>query len=75
MIAKDYGVRSPMSVSEEVEDHTEEVVEKFTKYLNGPQGKVVRESMEDNESYILKTKDCTMRVTKKGLKIEVEVID
>lgn len=64
-----------MSISEEVEDRTEEVVEKFAKYLNGPQGEIVRDSMEDNESFILKTKDCTMRVTKKGHMVEVKVID
>ena len=51
------------------------VVDRFTRYLNGPLGKSVKENMEDGESFNLQTSEFLLRITRNGEKMVVEIID
>ncbi|MGD9395174.1 MAG: hypothetical protein PVJ05_01975 [Candidatus Thorarchaeota archaeon] len=53
----------------------DQILRRFTKYLNGPMGKTVLESLEDGESFILHTSDHAFRVTKKNGKAVVEFLE
>lgn len=52
-----------------------EIVEKFREYLNSPDGRVVRDSLDNGESFILTTKDCTMLIKRVGNMVTVELLD
>ena len=43
----------------------ERVVDRFARYLNGPMGRTVLETLDEGESFILQTSDHTFRVTKR----------
>ncbi len=51
------------------------VVNRFTKYLNGPMGKSVLENLEEGEHFILQTSDHTFRVTKRRGRAVVELLE
>ena len=51
----------------------ERVVQKFSKYLNGPLGQTVLENLDEGESFILQTSDHTLRVTKRNGRAEVKL--
>jgi hypothetical protein len=44
---------------------THPVVIRFTRYLNGPMGKTVLETLDEGESFLLQTSEHTLRVTKR----------
>ncbi|NHI89343.1 MAG: hypothetical protein EAX87_07460 [Candidatus Thorarchaeota archaeon] len=50
------------------------VVNRFTRYLNGPMGKSVLENLEEGEHFILQTSDHTLRVTKLKGRAVVELL-
>jgi hypothetical protein len=50
------------------------VVNRFTRYLNGPMGKSVLENLEEGEHFILQTSDHTLRVTKRKGRAVVELL-
>ncbi|MHA2041026.1 MAG: hypothetical protein ACW975_04110 [Candidatus Thorarchaeota archaeon] len=52
----------------------ERVVERFTRYLNGPMGRTVLETLDEGESFILQTSELTFRVTKRKGKAVVELL-
>ena len=56
---------SSMSTIEETLTPEESVARRFTKYLNGPMGRVVLQSLDEGESFVLQTASHTLRVTKK----------
>ncbi|MFX0107672.1 MAG: hypothetical protein ACFE7R_05285 [Candidatus Hodarchaeota archaeon] len=58
------GTRSP----------ADRVVERFTRYLNGPMGRTVLDTLEEGESFILQTSEHTFRVIKTRGKAVVELI-
>ncbi len=43
---------------------THGIVERFTRYLNGPLGRKVLDNLEEGESFIVQTSDYILRVTK-----------
>jgi len=51
------------------------VVSRFTRYLNGPMGKSVLENLEEGEHFILQTSEHTFRVTKRGGRAVVEMLE
>ena len=50
------------------------IVTRFTRYLNGPMGKAVLQNLEENESFILQTSECSLRVTKIEGRAMVELV-
>ena len=52
----------------------ERVVERFTRYLNGPMGRTVLETLDEGESFILQTSEHTFRVTKKKGRAVIEAV-
>ncbi|MHA3962043.1 MAG: hypothetical protein AM325_000775 [Candidatus Thorarchaeota archaeon SMTZ1-45] len=50
------------------------VVNRFSRYLNGPMGKTVLENLEEGEHFILQTSEHTFRVTKKKGRAVVELL-
>ncbi|NHJ13627.1 MAG: hypothetical protein EAX95_08115 [Candidatus Thorarchaeota archaeon] len=50
------------------------VVDRFTRYLNGPMGRTVLETLDEGESFILQTSDHTFRVTKRNGRAIVELL-
>jgi hypothetical protein len=50
------------------------VVNRFTRYLNGPMGKSVLENLEEGEHFILQTSNHTLRVTKRKGRAVVELL-
>lgn len=53
-----------MSIIGEPTTSEEKVVNRFTRYLNGPMGKTVLENLDEGESFILQTSEHTLRITK-----------
>ena len=53
----------------------EQVLSRFTKYLNGPMGKTVLDNLEEGEDFILHTSDQAFRVTKKNGRAVVEFLE
>ncbi|MFX1560052.1 MAG: hypothetical protein ACFFBL_05660 [Promethearchaeota archaeon] len=53
---------------------TDQLVSRFTKYLNGPMGKTVLDNLEEGENFILQTSDHTFRVTKRNGHAVVEIL-
>jgi hypothetical protein len=49
-------------------------VDRFTRYLNGPMGRTVLETLDEGESFILQTSDHTFRVTKRNGRAVVELL-
>ncbi|RLI51357.1 MAG: hypothetical protein DRO73_00135 [Candidatus Thorarchaeota archaeon] len=50
------------------------VARRFERYLNGPLGKRILESLEDNETFIMRTSAHTLEVTKKKDRVTVRVV-
>ena len=63
-----------MSMLKGFRSQPERVVERFTRYLNGPMGRVVLETLDEGESFILQTSEHTFRVTKKKGRAAIEVL-
>jgi len=63
-----------MSFTRELRTPRERVVERFTRYLNGPMGRTVLETLDEGESFILQTSEHTLRVTKRRGKAEIEIL-
>jgi len=42
----------------------DDVVHRFARYLNGPKGRSVMDHIDEGESFIVQTAECTLRVTK-----------
>jgi hypothetical protein len=55
-----------MSIIGEPRSSEEKVVARFTKYLNGPMGRSVLDSLDEGESFILQTSEHTLRITKRN---------
>jgi len=53
----------------------DQVLRRFTNYLNGPMGKTVLDNLEEDESFILHTSDHAFRVTKKNGRAVVEFLE
>ena len=56
------------------DSQAQRIVARFTRYLNGPMGKSVLQNLEENESFILQTSECSLRVTKIQGKAMVELV-
>ena len=52
----------------------ERVVDRFTKYLNGPMGKTVRNNLSDGESFNLQTSEYLLEIKKQGEEMVVRVL-
>ncbi|MFW9801326.1 MAG: hypothetical protein ACFFFC_01650 [Candidatus Thorarchaeota archaeon] len=63
-----------MSILKGARSPPERVVERFTRYLNGPMGRTVLETLDEGESFILQTSEHTMRVTKRRGRAHVEML-
>ncbi|NHI83800.1 MAG: hypothetical protein EAX81_05820 [Candidatus Thorarchaeota archaeon] len=63
-----------MSHSKEFGAPQERVVDRFARYLNGPMGRTVLETLDEGESFILQTTDHTFRVTKQHGRAVVELL-
>ncbi|MFX0055605.1 MAG: hypothetical protein ACFFAX_06410 [Promethearchaeota archaeon] len=63
-----------MSILKGARSPPERVVERFTRYLNGPMGRTVLETLDEGESFILQTSEHTFRVTKRRGKAVVELL-
>ncbi len=61
-----------MSFTREHGSAADRVVNRFTRYLNGPLGKPVLDNLEEGEHFILQTSEHTLRVTKKKGRAVVE---
>ena len=51
-----------------------DIIERFTKYLNGPMGKTILKNLDEGESFILQTADSRLKVTKKDKMAVVEIV-
>ena len=56
------------------DSEAQRIVTRFTRYLNGPMGKAVLQNLEENESFILQTSECSLRVTKIQGRAMVELV-
>ena len=63
-----------MNAVEEIKTHTSRVVVRFTNYLNGPLGRNVLENLDEGETFILRTSDHTLSITKRNGKAVVNLI-
>ncbi|MFW9965594.1 MAG: hypothetical protein ACFFEA_00430 [Candidatus Thorarchaeota archaeon] len=63
-----------MSIMKGYRSNPEQVVDRFTRYLNGPMGQTVLETLDEGESFILQTSEHTFRVTKRKHKAVVELL-
>ncbi|MHA2377874.1 MAG: hypothetical protein ACXADO_06075 [Candidatus Thorarchaeota archaeon] len=53
-----------MSMMDNLPSSPERIVERFTRYLNGPMGRTVMDVLDEGESFILQTSSLTLRVAK-----------
>ena len=53
---------------------TDQIVNRFTKYLNGPMGKTVLDNLDEGENFILQTSEHTFRVTKRNGRAVVQIL-
>ncbi|MHA2139986.1 MAG: hypothetical protein ACXADF_01380 [Candidatus Thorarchaeota archaeon] len=63
-----------MPYDDQKDNNKEGVVQRYSKYLNGPMGKSVMESLDEGESFTLETPTHKLRVTKLDGKAIVDVI-
>jgi hypothetical protein len=63
-----------MSILKGARSPPERVVERFTRYLNGPMGRIVLETLDEGESFILQTSQHTFRVTKRRGRAVIEIV-
>ena len=63
-----------MSFTKEFRTPQERVVERFSRYLNGPMGRTVIDTLDEGESFILQTSEHTFRVTKRRGRAVVEIL-
>ncbi len=54
-----------MRTVESTSSSTHPVVVRFTRYLNGPMGRTVLETLDEGESFLLQTAEHTLRITKR----------
>lgn len=53
----------------------ENVVDRFTRYLNGPMGKTVLEDLDEGESFMLQTNEFRLKISKEEGVAVVRVVD
>jgi hypothetical protein len=63
-----------MSITRGHGSAADRVVNRFTRYLNGPVGKTVLDNLEEGENFILQTSEHTLRVTKRMGRAVVELL-
>ncbi|MFX1260485.1 MAG: hypothetical protein ACFFAZ_00220 [Promethearchaeota archaeon] len=63
-----------MSILKGARSPSDRLVERFTRYLNGPMGRTVLETLDEGESFILQTSQHTFRVTKKKGRAVIETV-
>ncbi|MFX1367336.1 MAG: hypothetical protein ACFFAY_01880 [Promethearchaeota archaeon] len=63
-----------MSFTREFRTPQERIVDRFSRYLNGPMGRTVLETLDEGESFILQTSEHTFRVTKRLGRAVVEIL-
>ncbi|MFW9798845.1 MAG: hypothetical protein ACFFD9_00250 [Candidatus Thorarchaeota archaeon] len=63
-----------MSMLNRFSSPTDRIIERFTRYLNGPMGRTVLDALDEGESFILQTAEHTFRVTKHKGSAVVEIL-
>ena len=64
----------PVAYDDQKGNNKEEVVQRYSNYLNGPMGKNVMENVDEGESFVLETSKYVLRVTKTEGKAIVDII-